>query len=346
MGERVRGPRLVAAHGADAAQERELVAQVRAHHLGPVGRDGHAHPGVEERSEDVADLVGARERAGQEVGRRAHLEHDARAREQRGELAVGGRQDAVPDAIRSQRLDDLADLLGEPLLAAMHRHAEPGRARLLDERGERRVREAAAAGPRARDVDADDPARGVAARLLDDDLVLAVVERAIHHQDHAGAHLGVLEAGAIDAAQRRQDDVVEVALAAAIALHRVEAHLAGRDALRAVAAADHAVHAALDRERARLDQLGHVVDLIERVEPVHAARIRDRDHAVELPVVARRQRDALRVRRLPHHVGRHRPAEMRVQLGHRLVGREGARAHGRSLGRVPDPSAQAASVGA
>ena len=125
--------------------------------------------------------------------------------------------------------------------------------------------------------------------------------------------------------------MVEVALAAAVALHRVEAHLAGRDALRAVAAADHAVHAALDGERARLDQLGDVVDLVERVEPVDAARIGDRDHPVELPVVARRQRDALRVRGLPHHVRRHRAAEVSVELGHRLVGCERARAHRRSL---------------
>ena len=119
--------------------------------------------------------------------------------------------------------------------------------------------------------------------------------------------------------------MVEVALASAVALHRVEAHLAGRDALRAVAAADHAVHAALDGQRARLDQLGDVVDLVERVEPVDAARIGDRDHAVELPVVARRQRDALRVGGLPHHVGGHRAAEVSVELGHRLVGCERAR---------------------
>ena len=53
----------------------------------------------------------------------------------------------------------------------------------------------------------------------------------------------------IDAADRREDDVVEVALAAAVALHRVEPQLEGRDALRAVRAADRAVHRALDCER-------------------------------------------------------------------------------------------------
>ena len=54
--------------------------------------------------------------------------------------------------------------------------------------------------------------------------------------------------------------MVEVALAAAVALHRIEAQLERRDPLRAVGAADRRVHAALDRERRALDQLGQVVD--------------------------------------------------------------------------------------
>ena len=89
---------------------------------------------------------------------------------------------------------DLGDLLDEALLAAVHRHAEAGLARLLHERRQAGVVEAAtAARARAGDVDADHAARGVADRLLDDDLVLAGVERAVHHQDHARAHLRVLE---------------------------------------------------------------------------------------------------------------------------------------------------------
>jgi hypothetical protein len=271
----------------------------------------------------MANLVGVRERARQEVGGRADFEHDARLGDQCGQRRIARGEDAVADAVGPQRLDHLTDLLDVALLAAVHRHPEAGRARLLDERRQRRIRKAPAVRARAGDVDADDAARSVATGLLHDDLVLAIVERAIHHQDHTGAHLRVLELRAIDSAQRRENDVVEIALAPAVALHGVEAHLTGRDALGAVAAADHPVHAALHRERAGLDQLGDVVDLVERVQAVDAARIRDRDHTVELPVVARRQSDALRVRGLPHHVRRHRPAEVRVQLGHRLVGREG-----------------------
>ena len=86
-------------------------------------------------------------------------------------------------------------------------------------------------------------------------------------------------------ADRGEDDVVEVALAAAVSLHRVEAELERRDPLRAVRAADRAVHGALDRERRRLDQLRPVVDLVELVETLHAVRIGDGDERVELPEV-------------------------------------------------------------
>ena len=68
------------------AQERELVAQVGAHHLGAVRRDGHAHARVEERAEHPAHLVGVVERAGQEVRGRADLEHDAGLGDQGGQL--------------------------------------------------------------------------------------------------------------------------------------------------------------------------------------------------------------------------------------------------------------------
>ena len=113
--------------------------------------------------------------------------------------------------------------------------------------------------------------------------------------------------------------MVEVALAAAVALHRVEPQLERRDPLRAVRAADRRVHAPLDGERRALDQLGEVVDPVERVEVGNAARVGDRDHAVELPVVARRQVDPLLVREAPHDVRRHRAAEMGVQLGEASV---------------------------
>ena len=144
-------------------------------------------------------------------------------------------------------------------------------------------------------------------------------ERPVHHQDQAGAHLRVLERRDVEPPDRGEDDVVEVALAAAVPLHRVEPQLQRRDALRAVRAADRRVHAALDGERRALDQLRQVVDPVERVEVGDAARIGDRDHPVELPVVARRQSDPLLVRQAPHDVRRDRAAEVRVQLGEALV---------------------------
>src|SRR6266496_5944958 len=95
------------------------------------------------------------------------------------------------------------------------------------------------------DVDPDDPARRIADRLLDDDRILPLVERPVHHQDQAGSHLRILEARPVEAADGGHDDVVEVALAAAVALHRVEAQLECRNPLRAVGAADRRMHGAL-----------------------------------------------------------------------------------------------------
>ena len=85
--------------------------------------------------------------------------------------------------------------------------------------------------------------------------------------------------------------------------------------LRAVRAADGAVHGALDGERRRLDELRPVVDLVELVEPLHAVRIGDGDERVELPEVLHRQRDALLVGDRPEDVRGDRAAEVGVQLG-------------------------------
>ena len=110
-------------------------------------------------------------------------------------------------------------------------------------------------------------------RLLHDDLVQARLEGAIHHQDQPRAHLWVLEAREVEPADRGEDDVVEVPLAAAVPLHRIEAELERRDPLRAVGASDRAVHRALDGERGGLDQLRPVVDPVELVEVRHPARV-------------------------------------------------------------------------
>jgi hypothetical protein len=74
----------------------------------------------------------------------------------------------VSDPVGAQGGDDLADL-GDPVLAAfladVDRHAEPGLARLLDERAQGAVGVGTVGvGAWAGDVDADDPARRVADR--------------------------------------------------------------------------------------------------------------------------------------------------------------------------------------
>src|SRR3712207_8637467 len=55
-----------------------------------------------------------------------------------------------------------------------------------------------------------DPARGPPDRLVDDHLVLPRVEGAIHHQDQPGAHLRVLEAGAVEPANRSEEHTSEL----------------------------------------------------------------------------------------------------------------------------------------
>ena len=226
-------------------------------------------------------------------------------------------------------------------LADVDRDAEPCRPRLLDHRRDLAVVVAAAAGARAGDVDADDSARRPADRLLDDDRVQLGAERPVHHQDQSRAHLRVLEARAVEPADRGEDDVVEVALAAPVSLHRVEAELERCDPLRAVRAADGRMHRALDGGRARLDQLRPVVDLVERVEVRDAARVGDGDEAVELPVVLHRQRDALLVREAPEDVGGNRAAEVRMQLGEPFHGGS-LRGAARVSARVVRPRRRAA----
>ena len=228
----------------------------------------------------------------------------------------------MADAVGSEGLDDLADLgsSGGALLADVDRDPEACGARRLDHRPYRRVVVAAAARTRPRDVDADHAAVGPGDRLVDDDRVLARVEGAIHHQDQPGANLWILEPGAVEPTDRGEDDVVEVALAAAVAFHRVEAQLESGDPLRAVGAADRAVDRSLDRERGRLDQLGPVVDRVERIEVLDPARVGDRDERLELPVVLHRECDSLFVRKAPEDVGCDRAAEVGVELGEALSG--------------------------
>jgi hypothetical protein len=109
--------------------------------------------------------------------------------------------------------------------------------------------------------------------------------------------------------------VVEVLLPAAVALHRVEAQLELGDVVLAVGAADDLVHAALDRDRARLDELGPVEEVEVRVEALAPAP--DGDEVAERPVVLRRQADALGVGDAPHDCRCDRRAEVHVELAER-----------------------------
>ena len=121
-----------------------------------------------------------------------------------------------------------------------------------------------------------------------------------------------------------RDDVVEVLLAAAVPLHRVEAKLHRRHVVLAVGAADDLVDRSLDRERRALDELGPVEQLEVAVERAVPPR-RDGDHVAELPVVLGRELDPLRVGDPPHDRRGHGAAEMAVELRERDLARERTR---------------------
>src|ERR687887_1663248 len=287
MTQRVTGLHVFGPEGADVEQELKLVSQMRPHHLRPVRGDRERHLAVDEYCDRVPQRVLIRERPRQQVRGRANLQHDAGLAEEAHRLLVLGGEDAMADAVGAQvpnDLSDLGDAVGAALLAHVDRDAETGGARLFDERRELAVGVAAAVRTGAGDVDPDDSTPPVARRLLDDDLVLGPREGAIHHEDEPRAHTRVLEARQVEPAHGGHDDVVEVALAAAVSLHRIEAELERRDVLAAVRAADRAVDGLLDRDRARLDELRPVVDLVEGGEALDAPWI-DRDEVDELPVV-------------------------------------------------------------
>ena len=186
----------------------------------------------------------------------------------------------------------------------------------------------------AGDVDPDDAPIAPADRLLDDDLVELEREGAVEAEDEPGLDR-VFETRLVHAADGGRDDVVEVLLAAAVSLHRVEAQLHRRDVVLAVRAADDLVDRALDGERRALDELGPVEQLEVAVERAVPPR-RDRDHVAELPVVLGRELDPLRVGDPPHDRRGHRAAEMAVQLRQRDLAREGAR-HARSIAEPSRP---------
>ncbi len=132
----------------------------------------------------------------------------------------------------------------------------------------------------------------------------------------------VLERRAVHPADRRRDDVVEVLLAAAVPLHRVEAQLRGGDVVLAVRPADDLVDRALHGDRARLDELRPVEQLKVAVEALRPPRV-DGDQVPELPVVAGRELDPLGMGDGPHDRRGHRRAEVAVELGEGNLAAEG-----------------------
>ena len=90
----------------EAAQRRELVADVGLEHLGPVRADRVADAVAVELVEDPAELVPAGHHAGVQVRGGADLEHDPPLAEHRHRARVVGGLHAMPDAVRLQELDD------------------------------------------------------------------------------------------------------------------------------------------------------------------------------------------------------------------------------------------------
>ena len=311
-------------------ERRELVADVGLEHLGPVGADRVADAVAVELVEDPAELVPARHDAGVEVRGGADLEHDPTLAEHRHGPRVVSRLHAVADPVGLEQLDDPRDLLDRPGLAGMDRDPEPELSRAAQQASV--VGDPERRGLGARDVDADDAAVAPQDRLLHDDLVELVREGAVEAEDQARFHR-VLERRAVHAPHRRRDDVVEVLLATAVALHRVEAQLHGRDVVLAVRAADDLVHRALDGDRARLDELGPVEQLQVAVEGLGTPRV-DRDQVTEVPVVAGGELDALGVGDRPHDRRGDRRAEVAMELRERDLATQGLRhRHQSSRGR-------------
>ena len=296
-----------------AHQHRQLVAEVRAEHLRAVGADGEADAAVHERPDHSAELCVRAQHPGVEVRARADLQHGPPLPQHRQHARVLRAADAVADAIRLERLEGLAHLVGPAGLAGVDGEAQPGSPALTKDLGVVGEAEAVRLGPG--DVDADDPAAAPGDRLGGDDLVQRRGEAAVEAEDQAGADLRVFEHGAVHPTHRRGDDVVQVLLAAAVALHRVEAQLELRDVVLAVGAADHLVDAALHGDRARLDQLRPVEEVEVGVEALAPAS--DGDQVAERPVVLGRQPDALGVGDAPHDRRRDRRAEVHVELAQR-----------------------------
>src|SRR5581483_7436798 len=237
-------------------QDLELLGHMRLQHLRPIGADAEAHAVFDEAPQDVPHLLEVRHGVGLEVGRGADFQDYPLLRQLVHQLLVAGRQDAVAYARRAQVLQHLPHLPRIALFAAVDGDAQPSPPAGID--GAAVVAVTEVWMPGSGNVDADDSAGAIGDGLASDDFVQLHAEGAIQHEDQPASHGRILQLGSLHAADRARNDVVEVALAAAVALHRIEAQLHGGDVALAVAAADDLVHAVLDRFGTGLDELGPV----------------------------------------------------------------------------------------
>ena len=254
-------------------QHRELGAQAGSDHLGPVGGHHQRDAGRLEPEDDLGHLLlvahgpGAHVRGGADLEHHPALERAASSR--RGSIAV-----MIPWPMRSTpEVQHLAHLLDEgprvgrvdALLAGVQRHPQAGVAGALHQRGQVAVGVGRAEVPRGRGPPMSMAITPRSRKRMARSTIAAFSSGAKPRSiiRIRPARTGYSSDGPVDAVHGGHHDGVQVALAAAVALGRVEAHLVGGDPLRPVAARDHPVDGAEDPLRAALDQLGEVVDPVE-----------------------------------------------------------------------------------
>ena len=154
----IRLAQLLLVERADAAEELELVAQVRPHHLRAVRGDREGDAVLDEAADRLPHRLLVRQRLGQEFEVGQISRTIPRSRNVAHKPGIAGGEDAVADPLRPQVLDHLGGLLEAHVAAFLpdvDRHAEACVAGGLDHRDDLRVVVAAAAGTRPGDVDPD-----------------------------------------------------------------------------------------------------------------------------------------------------------------------------------------------
>jgi hypothetical protein len=217
----------------------------------------------------------------------------------------------VADPVRLEQLDDPGDLVDRPGFAGVDGQPEAELARSSKEALV--VGDPERGGLGARDIDPHHAPVAPQDGFLDEDLIELVGERPVEAEQQPGLDR-VLEGRPVHPAQGGGDDVVEVLLAAPVALHRVEPELGRGDVVLAVRAADDLVHGPFDGQRAGLDELGPVEQLEIAVEAVRPSR-RDGDQVAELPIVLGREPDPLGMGDAPHDRRGDRAAEVAMEVG-------------------------------